>query len=317
MTDSWDAVTHVTHLEHSCRRRWGSVPAGEEAPCLLSQACPHTERSSSCLSMEGCGQLTARASPTGFCCLADQHCIGSLMFSGLQVEGWGYEAICVSASSGLGLTALAASLGSKVSVTAGPSGVGKSSIINALNASLRSERHPAAHAADDQAAAADEQIPGGLPLTCQTCCTPKARSLTSIEDEMAILVVEAGHEMSRSHARPPSGGRCPISRGVCTQRVMGVAQHAGAVSTDGGGVGSSDRPIIDSALGSHSLSSQLAVGDVSQIGRGRHTTRNVTLLPVAGGLLADTPGFNQPALEGVLPAELPAFFPEIQERTQQ
>lgn len=92
-----------------------------------------------------------------------------MIISSLQVEGWGYEAICVSASSGLGLTALAASLGSKVSVTAGPSGVGKSSLINALNASLRSERPLGSHVADDQAGAADAQIPGGLPLTCQTC----------------------------------------------------------------------------------------------------------------------------------------------------
>ena len=60
-------------------------------------------------------------------------------------------------------------------------------------------------------------------------------------------------------------------------------------------------------------SSDLAVGTVSQIGRGKHTTRNITLLPVAGGLLADTPGFNQPALEGVQPENLMSFFPEIQE----
>ena len=53
---------------------------------------------------------------------------------------------------------------------------------------------------------------------------------------------------------------------------------------------------------------------VSAIGRGRHTTRNVTLLEVAGGLLADTPGFNQPSLEGMPAAELPEHFPEIQDR---
>ena len=94
----------------------------------------------------------------------------------------------------------------------------------------------------------------------------------------------------------------------------------------------------------------LAVGEVSHIGRGRHTTRHVSLLrvrtmlypshstslavppekaalvlllniskseaaeQVAGGLLADTPGFNQPALEGVTPEILPHYFPEIAER---
>lgn len=56
-----------------------------------------------------------------------------------------------------------------------------------------------------------------------------------------------------------------------------------------------------------------AVGEVSQrIGRGKHTTRNVSLLELTdgGGLLVDTPGFNQPELH--LPAvELAACFPEV------
>lgn len=49
-----------------------------------------------------------------------------------QVESWGYEAIPVSAASGAGLPALASALAGRVSVLAGPSGVGKSSLINAL-----------------------------------------------------------------------------------------------------------------------------------------------------------------------------------------
>ena len=37
----------------------------------------------------------------------------------------------------------------------------------------------------------------------------------------------------------------------------------------------------------------LQVGEVSdKLGRGRHTTRHVELFPVAGGLIADTPGFS-------------------------
>ena len=61
----------------------------------------------------------------------------------------------------------------------------------------------------------------------------------------------------------------------------------------------------------------LAVGDVSGIGRGKHTTRNVTLLPVSGGLLADTPGFNQPALDGIQPDSLAFLFPEILEKIEE
>ncbi len=55
-----------------------------------------------------------------------------------------------------------------------------------------------------------------------------------------------------------------------------------------------------------------AVGSVSAIGRGKHTTRTVTLLPLrSGGLIADTPGFNQPALDAVTAEQLPGCFPEI------
>lgn len=55
----------------------------------------------------------------------------------------------------------------------------------------------------------------------------------------------------------------------------------------------------------------LRVGEVSgKLSRGRHTTRHVELfeLPM-GGLLADTPGFNQPDLD-CSPEELAFYFPE-------
>lgn len=60
---------------------------------------------------------------------AAQHVTG---MPGAQVESWGYEAIPVSAASGGGLAMLANALAGRVSVLAGPSGVGKSSLINAL-----------------------------------------------------------------------------------------------------------------------------------------------------------------------------------------
>lgn len=61
----------------------------------------------------------------------------------------------------------------------------------------------------------------------------------------------------------------------------------------------------------------LRVGAVSgKLARGRHTTRHVELLQLPqGGLLADTPGFNQPDLM-CLPGELAACFPEIRQRLQ-
>ncbi|HEY9858598.1 MAG TPA: small ribosomal subunit biogenesis GTPase RsgA [Candidatus Obscuribacterales bacterium] len=59
----------------------------------------------------------------------------------------------------------------------------------------------------------------------------------------------------------------------------------------------------------------LRVGQVSgKLGRGRHTTRHVELFELpAGGLLADTPGFNQPELD-TAPEALANCFPEARRR---
>lgn len=47
-------------------------------------------------------------------------------------------------------------------------------------------------------------------------------------------------------------------------------------------------------------------------GRGKHTTRHVSLLPLPdGGYLADTPGFNQPSLIEVTKNSLAHHFPEV------
>ncbi len=62
----------------------------------------------------------------------------------------------------------------------------------------------------------------------------------------------------------------------------------------------------------------LRTGAVSgKLARGRHTTRHVELFELpGGGLLADTPGFNQPELMA-LPQDLAQYFPEIRERLKQ
>ncbi|WP_071518400.1 small ribosomal subunit biogenesis GTPase RsgA [Geitlerinema sp. PCC 9228] len=51
-----------------------------------------------------------------------------------------------------------------------------------------------------------------------------------------------------------------------------------------------------------------------KIAKGRHTTRHVELFQLPqGGLLADTPGFNQPDIT-CDPKDLPQYFPEIRDR---
>ncbi len=61
-----------------------------------------------------------------------------------------------------------------------------------------------------------------------------------------------------------------------------------------------------------------AVGNVSErIGRGKHTTRNVTIIQISrGGAMVDTPGFNQPNLSFPT-SELERCFPEIRHRLSQ
>jgi len=57
---------------------------------------------------------------------------------------------------------------------------------------------------------------------------------------------------------------------------------------------------------------KLKTGEVSKkIGRGRHTTRHVELISVAGGLVADTPGFSSLYLPEMKRDELQNYFPEF------
>ena len=59
----------------------------------------------------------------------------------------------------------------------------------------------------------------------------------------------------------------------------------------------------------------LKTGETSKsLGRGRHTTRHVELLPLLGGRFADTPGFSALKFEDIEVAELSSCFPEMWNR---
>ena len=56
----------------------------------------------------------------------------------------------------------------------------------------------------------------------------------------------------------------------------------------------------------------LRVGEVMDIGKGRHTTRAAQLHPLrSGGYIADTPGLRELGLWDVRPEELSDYFPEV------
>ncbi|WP_200411139.1 ribosome small subunit-dependent GTPase A [Virgibacillus salexigens] len=61
----------------------------------------------------------------------------------------------------------------------------------------------------------------------------------------------------------------------------------------------------------------LKTGEISDsLGRGKHTTRHVELIPLYGGLVADTPGFSSLDFQDISLEELADCFPEIRERRQ-
>ena len=69
------------------------------------------------------------------------------------------------------------------------------------------------------------------------------------------------------------------------------------------GVGKST--LLNKLLGQN----MLKTGEVSEaLGRGRHTTRHVELVEIAGGLLADTPGFSALDLQNLEPRDLSQYF---------
>ena len=67
-----------------------------------------------------------------------------------------------------------------------------------------------------------------------------------------------------------------------------------------------------SLINSLDPSKSLKTGEVSsKIGRGRHTTRHVELISIAGGLAADTPGFSSLYLTDMKREELQDYFSEF------
>lgn len=59
----------------------------------------------------------------------------------------------------------------------------------------------------------------------------------------------------------------------------------------------------------------LKTGEISHsLGRGRHTTRHVELIEVAGGLVADTPGFSSFDFDHIEKEELTSCFPEFERK---
>ena len=176
-----------------------------------------------------------------------------------RLEGWGYDAKIISVATGEGVEELEAALKNKTTVLAGPSGVGKSSLINRLRfkSALTNALESEAEGSDECDGDDDDEDDNAAP-----------KYITDLD-------IEGG-----------GGGR--LKRGK--------------------------RSVEDDAARSNlsALDLQSVKGVGSRSGRGRHTTRHVSLLRLeVGGFLADTPGFGYPSLEGFDTDKLAMCFPEI------
>ncbi|TMW73171.1 ribosome small subunit-dependent GTPase A [Alteribacter natronophilus] len=59
---------------------------------------------------------------------------------------------------------------------------------------------------------------------------------------------------------------------------------------------------------------KLETAEISRhLGRGKHTTRHVELIPVENGYVADTPGFSSLDFQGITPETLAVCFPEMEQ----
>ena len=155
-----------------------------------------------------------------------------------------------------------------VTVLAGPSGVGKSSLINRLRAGSK--------LAEALAAAGELEEENG---DCAVIGENETNELEGDDDN------DTDDKDTYEDA---------------------VNRFITDVDISGGGGGARGSITLDGL----ELQSVKAVS--SKLGRGRHTTRHVTLLPLkSGGLLADTPGFGYPSLTSITTNTLPDCFPEI------
>ncbi|WP_295746665.1 ribosome small subunit-dependent GTPase A [uncultured Limosilactobacillus sp.] len=126
--------------------------------------------------------------------------------------------------------------------------------------------------------------------------------LATTEEYRQITAVADGY---RHAGYQVLSGRKPFSTEQLAQLKAVLSGHVVTMMGQTGAGKSTLLNHLDSRL-------QLATGEISQaLKRGRHTTRKVSLLDVAGALIADTPGFSSYEDLSIDAETLPQLFPEM------
>ncbi len=155
--------------------------------------------------------------------------------------------------------------------------------------------------------------------------TAQPQTSTLVIDKLCVLALSAGIEpvlvftktdLCPAHALAAvyanSGIECMEANAATGQGLAALAARmAGRLSVLCGNSGAGKTTLLNALVPGLARET----GPISQkLGRGRHTTREVALFELCGGLLADTPGFASLELSAVAPVlagNLQLYYPEI------
>ncbi len=175
----------------------------------------------------------------------------------------------------------------RISVVAGPSGAGKSSLIN----SLRLGRHRPDLKAQQQQQGGSEEEDGNSDNT-PLPALPLQEALAAVSSSGEGDSEGDSEGEGEAAAGDGGGGGSATEEGETGEGSRAWRRRAGGRGRKGEAA-SGAGPEAEGGV------EFLAVGELSRIGRGMHTTTSIRLLRLlGGGWLADTPGFGQPTLEG-------------------
>lgn len=219
-----------------------------------------------------------------------------------RVRLWGYpETLATSVAIGEGIDDVEQLLKNRVSVLLGPSGAGKSSIINRLKL--------------DGLAQQRQQLDCNTHGNSSSTEGDSANLLQSYDEAKEHLpkepVDDEEEDSANDYISSSSNGNERKDESILDEQaeemLAQLPKDVSATSSVRGGGGARDEGFADG------MGLLQSVRQVSKSGAGRHTTCNVSLLPMPhGGYLADTPGFRLPDIaREAEPHEVQWLFPEL------